>query len=126
MPEPKPSPELRELIDHHLGTIEEIEVLLWLFARQGEQHSTAVVAAGLRKPEESVRPHLPRLAANGFLVRHEEDLYSYAVRSADVNTAIEELARLYEERPVTLINALYERPSTSVRSFADAFRIRKD
>lgn len=126
MSETRLSPELRELIDHHLGTIDEIEVLLWLFARQGEHHSVSAVAAGLRKPENAIRQHLPRLASNGFLARHaSEDRYSYSVSSEGSNAAIEELARLYEERPVTLINALYERPSTSVRSFADAFRIRK-
>lgn len=126
MAEPQLSPELRELIDHHLGTIDEIEVLLWLFGRQGEQHAAQVVASGLRKPEEGVRHQLQQLATNGFLVHHETDgTYSYSVRTPGVTDAIEELARLYEERPVTLINALYERPSTSVRSFADAFRIRK-
>jgi predicted ArsR family transcriptional regulator len=121
------SPGLRELIDQYLGTIDEIEVLLWVFGRQGERHSAAAIAAGLHKPEESVRQQLQQLATNGFLVQHEtEGTYSYSVGTPGVTDAIEELARLYEERPVTLINALYERSSTSVRSFADAFRIRKD
>jgi predicted ArsR family transcriptional regulator len=125
--EPEFTRELRELIDHHLGSIDEIEVLLTVFARRGELMAPADVATATQKPESAAREHLKQLAARGFVVHHEmDDAYSYPTRAGDTDGAIEQLSRMYNERPVTLIRALYDRPSTAVRSFADAFRLRHD
>lgn len=119
--------ELRDLIDHHLGSIDEIEVLLALFARRGELMSPASVGAAAQKPESVAREHLKQLAVRGFVVHHEtDDAYSYPTRAAEVDEAIDQLSRMYHQRPVTLIKALYDRPSTAVLSFADAFRLRRD
>lgn len=127
MTDPEFTRELRDLIDHHLGSIDEIEVLLAAFARRGELLSASTVAAATQKPESLAREHLQELAGRGFLVHHEsENAYSYPLRAADVDQAIEQLSRMYHQRPVTLIKALYDRPSTAVLSFADAFRLRRD
>lgn len=100
-------------------------MLLAAFARRGEPLSPSAVAAATQKPESLAREHLLELAVRGFLVHHEaEDTYSYPPRVADVDQAVEQLSRMYHQRPVTLIKALYDRPSTAVRSFADAFRLR--
>lgn len=113
-------------MDHHLASLDEIEVLLAAFARRGQPVRPDQVAADVRKSPDTVRPHLERLAAGGFLVHHQpDDMYLYPERNSDLDTAVEQLAQLYEQRPVTLIKALYERPSTAVLSFADAFRLRK-
>jgi hypothetical protein len=32
---------------------------------------------------------------------------------------------MYNSRPVTLVRAIYDRPASAARSFADAFRVRK-
>ncbi|MEO6879116.1 MAG: hypothetical protein ABI205_11595, partial [Gemmatimonadaceae bacterium] len=49
--------------------------------------------------------------------------YRYKGGSAD-REALEALSLMYETRPVTLVRAIYARP-TPVKSFADAFRFRK-
>ncbi len=127
MTEPDFTRELRDLIDHHLGSIDEIEVLLAVFAKRGELMAPPAVAAAAQKPESVTREHLKQLASRGFVVHHEsEDAYSYPTRPAEVDEAIEQLSRMYHQRPVTLIKALYDRPSTAVLSFADAFRLRRD
>lgn len=127
MTEPQFTRELRELIDHHLGSIDEIEVLLALFAKRGELMAASAVGAAAQKPESVVREHLKQLAERGFVVHHEsEDAYSYPMRTGEVDDAIEQLSRMYHQRPVTLIKALYDRPSIAVLSFADAFRLRRD
>ena len=127
MTEPEFTRELRDLIDHHLGSIDEIEVLLVAFARRGELLSAATVASASQKPESLTMEHLQELAGRGFLLHHEaENAYSYPLRVADVDQAIEQLSQMYHQRPVTLIKALYDRPSTAVVSFAHAFRLRRD
>ena len=127
MTEPEFTRALRDLIDHHLGSIDEIEVLLAVFARRGEPMSAASVATAAQKSVPLASEHLQALAGRGFLVHHEsENAYSYPLRAAEVDHAIEQLSRMYHQRPVTLIKALYDRPSTAVLSFADAFRLRRD
>lgn len=50
----------------------------------------------------------------------------YAARSVDDRRDVDALAQLYHQRPVTLVRLVYEQPSTPLRSFADAFRVRRD
>lgn len=127
MAEPEISRELRELIDRHLRSIDEVEVLLCLYHLRGEGLTAQAVAAKCNKPEADVTEDLRELTDSGFLLLDRyENTYSYSVRNPDVNDVVEQLAHLYNERPTALIHALYERPSTSVRSFAEAFRIRRD
>ncbi len=127
MPEPRITPALRELIDHHLGSLDEIEVLLALFARRGEALKPAQVVEAVRKPDAAVRGHLEQLAARRFLLHHTgDDTFTYPERVSNVDSAVVQLAQMYEQRPVTLIKALYDRPSNAVLSFAEAFRVRRD
>lgn len=127
MAEPEISRELRELIDRHLRSIDEVEVLLCLYHSRGEGFTAQQVAAKCNKREEDVEADLRELTESGFLVLDRfEKTYSYSVRNQAVNEVVEQLAHLYNERPTALIHALYERPSTSVRSFAEAFRIKRD
>jgi hypothetical protein len=37
-----------------------------------------------------------------------------------------DLARLYPERRFTIIEIIFSKPNDKIRSFADAFRIRRD
>ena len=127
MAEPEISRELRELIDRHIRSIDEVEALLCLYHSPGEAFTAQAVAAKCNKSEEDVAEDLRELTERGFLVLDRFDnTYTYTGRSAALNDVIDQLARLYNERPVSLIHAIYERPSTSVRSFAEAFRIRRD
>jgi hypothetical protein len=123
---PEISPELRDLIDRHIRSIDEVEVLLCLYHSKGESLAAQAVAAKCNKPEADVGEDLRELTDSGFLVYDRfEDTYSYSVRNVAVNNAVEQLAHLYNERPVSLIHAIYERPSSSVRNFAEAFRFRR-
>jgi hypothetical protein len=125
--EPEISRELRELIDRHLRSLDEVEVLLCLYHSRGEGFTVEAVAAKCNKPEEDVAEDLRELTESGFLVLDSfEKTYTYSVRNAALNDVVDQLAHLYNERPVSLIHAIYERPSTSVRSFAEAFRLRRD
>lgn len=115
------------MIDRHLRSIDEVEVLLCVYHSRGQGFTTQAVAAKCNKPEADVAEDLRELTDSGFLVLDRfENTYSYSVRNPAVNEVVEQLAHLYNERPTALIHAIYERPSTSVRSFAEAFRIRRD
>lgn len=125
-PELELHPGVRQLIEQHLGAIDEIEVLLCVLSRAGEQMSVEDVSKALHKTRAVVEPHLRDLAARGFLAHDlARDTFSYVLQGSELADSIEQLRQMYEERPVALIRALYDRPAKAVQSFADAFRIRK-
>lgn len=65
---------------------------------------------------------------HGGLVRQEpaSNAFAYAVQTPRDMQAVNELADLYHQRPVTLVKLIYEQPPAAVKSFADAFRLRDE
>jgi hypothetical protein len=51
--------------------------------------------------------------------------YRYAPDRADLDATIGELAEVYEKYPVRVINLIFSKPIERIKTFADAFRIRK-
>lgn len=41
-------------------------------------------------------------------------------------SAVEQLADMYNTKPVTLVRAIYDRPAHVIQQFADAFKLRRD
>jgi hypothetical protein len=119
--------EVRQLIARHLATMEQVDVLL-LLARAPEEWRTAEeIRTALRVDETGVAPRtFDELRAAGLITADGGDpkRYRYAPANPRDKAAVELLAVAYNERPVTLVRAIYARP-TPEQSFADAFRIRR-
>ena len=107
--------------------MEEVDVVL-LLAREAEALTVHEIRERLRLPVSSrPMPSLDRLVANELVAAEagdSETRYRYAPADSDLRRAVELLAVAYNERPVTLVRLVYQRPSPA-QSFADAFRIRK-
>lgn len=50
----------------------------------------------------------------------------YGPREVSERRDVDALAQMYHQRPVTLVKFVYEQPSTPLRSFSDAFRVRAE
>lgn len=70
-----------------------------------------------------VAKYLELFQAHGLLLR-DGDRYRYDPSAALVPQA-ESLSIAYSQRPVTLIRVIYALQDSSIRSFADAFKLRK-
>jgi hypothetical protein len=120
--------EVRDLVIRQLHSMEEIELLLVL---AGETHALtrAEIRTRLRLPPSNAPlPSLDRLLSYQFVIEDdtgEEPRYRYAVTDAATRRAIEMLGVAYNERPVTLVRLVYNRPSQA-QNFADAFRLTRD
>jgi hypothetical protein len=86
------------------------------------------VATGLsdqrRSLQREIAQVLERFAAEGFLERDGET-YRYQCKDQDVDRTISELARSYASHLIAVTNMIHSKPR-SMRSFSDAFRLRKD
>lgn len=120
------TPGVRALLDTHVRTPAHLEVLVLLFrtAPRGWRPEELTAEVGSASAADVVRCLAEFTESQ--LVTSNGSTYTFAPASEGMRSATEALAKEYNERPVTLIRALYERPPSAVLSFADAFRLRRE
>lgn len=125
---PRLPPAVRALIDAYVTTMTHVEVLLFLRREETRAWQARELPESVTGGSEpAARRCLDELLAARLLVGGEAgEGYRYAPASDDLRAATDELDAMYNQRPVTLVRALYSRPATAVRSFADAFRLRRE
>lgn len=114
---------VRRLILERIDSIPELEAVL-LLREYREREWTAAEAGERLYVSRTVAAHiLTKLEERGFFSCTSQ-AYRYAP-SADVESAVDELATVYSNHLVSVTHLVHAKPSASVREFADAFRFRK-
>jgi hypothetical protein len=117
-------PDVREFIIRHIDTVSELEALLILRAYSGEEWDIGRIAARVYTSEREIGQLLERFVAEGFLERNGEH-YRYFCKDPIIDRTIGELARSYASHLIAVTNMIHSKPR-SMRSFSDAFKLRKD
>ena len=106
--------------------MDELRALLLFHANSNTSWDIMTAAGKLYIPPAMVAMLLERLTAKGFLaVAGDPSRYRFQPQTQELKELVEELARLDTERPVTLINMIYNRRK-DIQAFADAFKIKKN
>lgn len=92
-------------------------------ARTPEEFVHAMRPAVIALP--AVSEYLTLFKTRG-VVTENQGRYIYGPNSAEIDQGIKELARAYNERPVTLIAAIVHISDSKIESFADSFRLTED
>lgn len=119
--------DVRRFILDNLGSVEELEVLLMLRGAPEKNWSAAEVGQALYTSPAGAAMRLADLHAHGLLALIEgpEKLYCFRPARADMPVLINQLADLYKQRRVSVINLIYSKPSDKVQALADAFKFRQ-
>jgi hypothetical protein len=117
-------PDVREFIIRHIDSVSQLEALLILHAHPTENWEVGRIASRVYTSDRDVGALLERFAAEGFLT-HEGNLYRYGVIDPAIDRTINELARCYASHLIPVTNMIHAKPR-SMRSFSDAFKLRKD
>jgi hypothetical protein len=119
---------VRRFIVDHIDSVEQLEILLLLYQQQGRTWSAEAVARELRIAAISAGERLEDLVRTGLLAREDGDPveYRYTPGNSTLDAAVGGLATAYSERRVTVINLIFSKPVDRIRTFADAFRLRRD
>jgi len=120
-------PTLLEFIRTCIPSYQTAEVLLAIVAHPDRDFGPDEIVSIMRPvdiSEPAARRALAILAACGLLRQHA-GRFSYSP-SPELEPRTQELMRAYNERPVTLIRAIYRNEDRGIQSFADAFKLRKD
>jgi hypothetical protein len=117
--------ELLEFVRSSIRSVWNVELLLHL--RRSDVRSWAMdeLVRDLRASASVVRDGLQVLHTAGLVAKDEGGHWRYAPASPVFDRLTSELEILYRERPTAVTQALFAR-TDRLRSFADAFRLRKD
>lgn len=121
-------PDIKAFILERIDSVVQAEVLLLLYRNAPQSYDAAEIAKELRIDRSAARDQLLELTSRGLLAPAEgqSEAYQYQPQTLDFDRAVAGLAREYEDRRVSVISLIYSKPIDQIRSFADAFRIRKD
>lgn len=128
MSDPGISEQVRALLIERIDSVVQLELLLLLHAQPGRAWTAADVAQELRIDPAWASGQLGELAARALVTPspQQADGFTYAPATPVLDAAVAQLARDYAERRVTVITLIFSKPVDKLRSFADAFRLRKD
>jgi hypothetical protein len=123
------SDEFCEFLQTCVPAVHTAELILLLRSRPQEWWDPADVlqrmsAAGLAEPEGA--RHIELLQARGLLATGPDKRIQFRPADERIADHVEKLAQAYAERPVTLFRVIYALRDTRVRSFAEAFRLRRN
>jgi len=124
----KLSRTLADFIRHCVPTLQAAEVLLF-FAHHRDRVFTAEEIVSAIRPFVATVPTVQeyvRLFMDSGLVAANPPGYVYAPASQALEEAIGELGHAFNERPVTLIAAIYKIADSKLQSFSDSFDLRRN
>ena len=122
------TPRVKQFITEHIDSVMQLEVLLLLAEQPAKAWTAAELAQLLRIDAAWVEGQLRSMGGRGVVGVTEASppQFRYEPRSAELGDTVSELARAYADRRVTVIGLIFSKPVDKIRSFADAFRLRKD
>lgn len=121
--------EVRGFINEHINAVEQLEVLLLLRNADSRAWSAADVARELRIDSHSAALRLDDLCARKLLTMDgaAPDLtYRYYPGTAELGRKVDGVAKAYAERRIRVINLIFAKPIDHIRTFADAFKLKRD
>ena len=121
--------DVRRFLLQHINSISQWEGLLLLRAEPAARWTPATLARKLYVVELDGAEILSQLAASGFLAADERDpgpVYVYRPKSPELDEMVGRAAALYAKYLVPVTNVIHSKPKSSIREFADAFKLRKD
>ena len=119
------SPEAKQLIARSIHSIEQLEVFLLLGTNAKQRYSPAEAFRIVKTNERSLARCLELFVRDGMATAQADGHFQFAADPKLLGIAAE-LAQAYRERYVAVIGLIYNKPDQQMRSFANAFRFRKE
>jgi len=120
--------DIRRFIAANITSVAQLELLLLLRGERDREWTADEVSRALYAAASGMAEQLNDLETKGLLyITHAPDeRFRYRPRDDELDALIGRMATLYQERRVAVISLIYAEPTDKARSFADAFRLRKE
>lgn len=106
-----------------IETIERLRVLLLMY-KEPVKWTVEMLSSRLYISSEKIQAELQVLRSQGVVLESGGESYQYNPNTPE-NHRVEELVQFDSEKPVTLINLIYDKPADPLKKFADAFKLKK-
>jgi DNA-binding IclR family transcriptional regulator len=122
------APDVLAFLAAHLSSLEQFQLLLHLMQAEDRWWDSQTVARELAIPAGDAHAALDHLAKHNLLdIRITGDVrYRFSPGTAELEAGARACAEEFRRVPVEVLAAVTRGGPTSVRDFADAFRIRRD
>lgn len=126
--------DVQKLLRDQIDSYEQLEILLLLRTEPDHPWTVEALSARLRIPASLALLALDELQTAGFVQARAlgaEKQYAYVAQSSHVEATLERLVQAYREHPISILkqmsaNAIERVRTAALRTFADAFILRKD
>jgi hypothetical protein len=121
------SAALRGFVQQRLTTLDQVKIVLLLMAEPARAWTAPEVASAVGTPQESAAMRLFLLASTGLIVFEAAGgipKYKFGAGDVETRAMLTELRDLYAVDP-DAVGALVGAPPDPLRSFSDAFRLKK-
>ena len=123
------SDEFCQFLQTAVPAVEAAELLLVLRRDSARAWTVAeaveALGPGVSLPQDAAAKHFDEFQARGLVAIDAEKRVQYRPASDTLAAHVATLEKVYRERPVTLIRVIYGLRDSKIRSFADAFRLRR-
>ena len=116
--------DVRRLIESHIDSVEQLEILLLLARTPGRGWSAGEVASELRITGSSAETRLADLRRRALVAEVSSGAFAFDGRSSGTEATVRRLADAYKERRVAVITYIFSKPRDSIQAFADAFKVK--
>lgn len=119
---------LIEFIQECIPTYQAAELLLFFASHPDGDFSAENVVVAMRPvviTVPAVKEYASLFVDKGLIVQ-ADGRYRYGPSTVDLERGIGELAHASNEKPVTLIRAIYRIADSKIQSFADPFKLREE
>jgi hypothetical protein len=121
--------DLQEFLSQHISSVVQVELLLLLHGSAPREWPAGAIARELRIEPGWARTQAQDLSERGLLESRSESgqvLFRFQPADPALAAAVGRLADAYTSRRVSIISFIYSRPIDQLKSFSDAFRLRKE
>lgn len=123
------SDDVSAFLRAHITSVMQLEVLLRLRDRPSDAVDPTQLSRDLGGSVDAAIACLLDLEKSGLVERSDDPgelCFRYAPREPSLDRAADAVAEAYSRRKVAVVTAIFTEPADDLRSFSDAFRIRKD
>jgi hypothetical protein len=117
--------EVLAFINESIRSVWSLEILVAMMSNPRRSWQTEELVREVRGSTAVVLTSMSALVDAGLVAAGAAGEFSYQPKSAERGALAEKLVRAYSERPVAVVKAILTAPSDKVRTFADAFIVKK-
>lgn len=121
--------EVKRFLEANIDSVDQLEILRVLGEDPLKEWPAVDLAREVQSAAQSINAHLDALNARGLLAvrKSGSDLFChYGPHSPELAQRTAQLLQVYRERPVTMIKLVYATARDPLKTFADAFRLKKE